>query len=218
MGHTASRFQQDAGFTDGFSVNLFNILASNGVLTRNGVGDVSFNVGAAVTGTFTCNLLDGELLRTGFGEDLQEQFGGAQPSGSAQPQFYRPDLIGSMNTAQQLQPRTANKTKGMKLLGVAVTYLITGAALTAHTCRLDRTIFANNVALATTNMLASGANGLATATQANPYVTAITIPAAGQIYYTADQTELWFELVATTQAGGAYRLYNIRALWEFNFS
>lgn len=221
MGHTQSRYQQDAGFPDGsvrYGPLSAMVTGAAAALTRNAVGDYSLNMGAAVTTTFAINLLEGEIIRTGFSEDLQESFGGAQPSGSAQPQFYRPDLIGSMNTAQQLQPRTGNKTKGMRLTALAVDYFITGAALTGHTIRLDSLTFVNGAIGAAANILAVAANGLQTAVSANRYVTSIVLPAAGQVYYTTDNTDLIAELAVTTQAAGAYRFYGFRALWEFNFS
>jgi hypothetical protein len=119
---------------------------------------------------------------------------------------------------QQLLPRTAFIPKGFQINSINVIYLVTGAALTGHTCRLDKSAFANNVALASTNVLTSGANGLATATQANPYCTEIAMPAAFQAYQVSDLSEYWFEVSATTQAAGAYRLYGLRAKVTFNFN
>jgi len=74
--------------------------------------------------------------------------------------------------------------KGFKLNSFDVIYSITTLALVAHTVTLATTVYANNVATAVTNAALTGA--LATATQANPYVTNITVnvpafnnPAAG---------------------------------------
>jgi len=164
------------------------------------------------------SLLDALVTRTGFGEDLQEQFGGTGIAASAQPQIYRPDVIPAMSAAQQLQPRTALKAKGIKPLALKLRYLITGAALTTHTCRVDKTVFANNAAVSVTSVIASSANGLATATQANPYVTTINFPSSAQTYMVTDNAELWFEVTVTTAAGGAYRLYGAEFLFEYNFN
>ncbi len=223
MPHTQSRYQQDLGFTDGLLVLSDFAIVPTGtgaptVPTRNGVGDISWNIGAAVGPiNYSMNLANGRLFRSGFGEDLQEQFGGAGIPASAQFQG-RPDTIGAMSALQQITPRTALKLKGIQINSINLIYLITGAALTTHTCRLDKSAFANNVALASTSVLASAANGLQTAIQANPYCTEIAMPASFQVYQISDLSEYWFEVTATTQAAGAYRLYGARAKVTFNFN
>lgn len=225
MPHTQSRYQQDLGFTDGVQyISSLNFIpagagAPAGFPTRNGAADFSWNLGAAVGPiTFSSPLYDGGLFRTGFGEDLQEQFGGTGIPASAQPQFYRPDISAGMSTAQQITPRTALKLKGFKPLSLKLVYLITGAALTLHQLRVDKITHANNVANAITAIIANGANGLATATQANPYVTTIAFAAGQQVYQVADLAQMWVELTVTTQAAGAYRLYACELTVEFNFN
>jgi hypothetical protein len=223
MPHTQSRYQQDLGFTDGrvfLGVGdlVWDVLAQ-AAIARNAPGNWSINhVAAANTTNFAGNLTNALIRRTGFGEDLQEQFGGTAIPGSAQVQVYRPDVIPSMNTAQQLQPRTALKIKGLKLLGFDVVYLITTAALVAHTCRVDQANFVNNVALAPTVVLASGANGLQTATQANPYVTNVPLTAPQQIYRNSVDSELWIEVSVQAAATSVYNLYGFDCLCEFNYN
>jgi hypothetical protein len=226
MPHTQSRYQQDLGFTDGrifigpgdIAVDVVaQVSAVSG--TRNAAGDWSINhVAAANTTNYAFNLTNVILRRSGFGEDIQEQFGGTGIPGSAQVQVYRPDVIPSMNTAQQLQPRTALKVKGIKLLSFDVIYLITTANLVAHTCRVDQTVFVNNVAKAITSLLASGANGLQTATQANPYVTNVALAAAAQIYRTGVDTQVWVEISSQTAATSVYQLYGVDCLVEYNYN
>lgn len=222
MPHTQSRYQQDLGFTDSYifipAPDFIQTGAGVATLTKNAVGDFSWNVGAAQVTVFDVHVTDGQIIRTGFGEDLQEQFGGTGIPASAQPQFYRPDVLGAMNTGQQLQPRTALKAKGIKPISLKVVYFISGAALTLHTVRVDKTVFANNVANAITSIIPNGANGLATATQANPYVTTVPFSAAQQIYQITDLSELWVEIAATTQVGGSYRLYGVELTTEYNFN
>jgi hypothetical protein len=223
MPHTQSRYQQDLGFTDGrvfLGVGdlVWDVLAQ-AAITRNAAGNWSINhVAAANTTNFACNLTNAIMRRTGFGEDLQEQFGGTGIPGSAQVQVYRPDVIPAMAAAQQLQPRTALKVKGIKLLSFDVIYFIGTAALTAHTCRVDQANFVNNVALAPTVVLASGANGLATATQANPYVTNVPLLAAQQIYRNSVDSELWIEVSVQAAATSVYNLYGFDCLCEFNYN
>lgn len=221
MPHTQSRYQQDLGFSDGYIHIPAPDWISTGAaatLTKNAVADISWNVGASLAAIFDVNVSDGQIARTGFGEDLQEQFGGTGIPASAQPQVYRPDVIPSMSTGQQLTPRTALKTKGFKPLSLKVIYAITGAALSLHTIRVDKTVYVNNVANAITPIIVNGANGLATATQANPYVTTIAFPAAQQIYQITDLAALWIEIAATTIAAGAYRLYGCEMSIEFNLN
>ena len=223
MAHTEGRYQQDLGFSDGrifFGPGDLNVIVSGGTapLTRNAAGDISYNLANSSTVVFLANVTQQILRRTGFSEDLQEQFGGTGIAGSAQPSPYRPDLIGAMNTGQQLQPRTAFKLKGFRLLSMDVIYSIAGAVATTNTIRVDQTLFVNNTANAITAVLANGANGLATATQANPYVTNVPLAAGQQIYrITADQ-QLWIELNVATGASGTYKLYGLDCLVEYNFN
>jgi hypothetical protein len=224
MPHTEGRYMQDLGFTDAFTrLTAFDFVSLGASAptapTRNAAGDFSWNVGASLGPiTFSTNLLGDMIQRTGFGEDLQEQYGGAGIAGSAQVRTYRPDVIGAMSALQELTPRTAFKTKGIRPVSLKVVYLITGAALSAHTIRIDQTVYANNVANAITSVLAVGANGLATATQANPYVTVVNFPAAFQIYDITDLSDVWVEVSATTQSSGAYRFYGAEFTFEYNFN
>jgi hypothetical protein len=226
MPHTQSRYQQDLGFSDGrvfigpgdITVDVVaQVTAVSG--TRNAAADWSINhVAAANTTNYAANLTNIILRRTGFGEDLQEQFGGTGIPASAQPQVYRPDVIGAMNTGQQLQPRTALKVKGIKLLSFDVIYVIGTANLVAHTCRVDQTTFVNNAAKTITSVLASAANGLATVTQANPYVTNVALAANQQVYRNLIDQQLWIEISSQTAATSVYQLYGIDCLCEFNYN
>lgn len=220
MPHTESRYQQDLGFTDGrMFCGAYEVMFSGTTaITRNAAGDWSINQGASQTVFYSVNINAAIQRRLGFSEDLQENFGGGGIPASAQPQIYRPDVIASMSSGQQLQPRTALKLKGYKLLSFDVIYLITGAALTGHTARVDQVVHANNVANAITSVLASGANGLATATQANPYVTSIALAANQQIYRSITDSNLIVEVSPVTQVAGAYRMYGIDLAFEFNWN
>lgn len=215
MPRTASRYNQDLGFVDGvlfLSANEAIATGGASTLTRNAAGDLSHNAGAAVSPIYSFNL-GAALLRTGIADDLQQQFGGSGVPGGAYPQGRPP-----FTAAQLLSPRTTNLLKGIKILSFGVVYLVTGAALTGHTCRVDKTVYANNVANAISAIVASGANGLATATQANPYVTEVALSAAEQVYRVSDLSQYWIEVAPTTQGGGAYRMYGVRVKVEFNFN
>ena len=123
-----------------------------------------------------------------------------------------------MNTGQQLQPRTLLKIKGFKLLSFDVIYLVGGADLTSINVRADQDAAVNNVAIASTVVLANAANGLIVTTRANRYVTNVPLPANQQIYRNVADTALWLELALVTPGGGTARLYGFDLLLEFNFN
>jgi hypothetical protein len=222
MPHTEGRYQQDLAFTDGlFIPNLSEIFTSGAnpaTQTRNGVGDFSLNQASSQTSNYSVNLLGSNLFRSGFGEDLQEQFGGTGIAASAQPQFYRPDLgILLQANSAQLNPRTALKTKGLKFRGVKVNYFVGAVALTSIVCRIDRSIFVDGVAISVTNVLASAANGLVTTNATTNHVITVNFPSP-LVYEITDWEELWFEMTVVTPAGGTFRLYGVESLIDFNYN
>jgi hypothetical protein len=223
MPKTQSRYQQDLGFTDGKIFcgpgDVFTTGGTAPTNTSNAPG-FSLNQGASLTNHYGTNLTNQILRRLGFFEDLQEQFGGGGIPASAQPQFYRPDVESTygvqMSKAQQIQPRTAFKTKGFRLISFDAIYGISGAALTTSSVRVDQIQYQNNLAPVNTVVIAAGANGLATATQAQPYVTTIT--PTFQPYFILNDSVLWIDWTVTTQAGGAFVFYGFDIAVEFNFN
>jgi hypothetical protein len=222
MPHTHGSFMQDLGFTDGRIFcgpgDLVWDIAAQGVVARTVAGQWSISHPAAANTTnFAINITQQVLRRTGYFEDLQEQFGGAGIPASAEIPG-RPDTFGSMNKAQQITPRTAFKIKGFKLTSFDVIYSIGTSNLTTHTCRTDVTQYFNNLAPVTTVVLASAANGLASATQAQPYVTSVAIPVGNQAFYNLVDQVIWVEVQAVAAAGTIYNLIGIDALVTFNFN
>jgi hypothetical protein len=229
MPHTQSRYQADLGFTDGrIWAGAGDVVFTGATLavTRVAAGEWGIVLGtpAAQANTFALNVTQSLIRKTGFSEDLQELFGAANPNspaataipGSAQVRNYRPDQIGSMNTGQQIQPRTALKTKGLKLVGFDAVYAITTLALTSNTCRVDQTVFVNNVAPAITSLLASGANGLATATQAQPYVTTVNLTTSS--YIITPDSNIWIEMVMTGAATSNLTFFGFDLFFEYNYN
>jgi hypothetical protein len=206
---------QDLSVTDGyFILNPSSALVTGAVatLTRNAAGNYSLNWGASVSPIIGFNVTEDQVIRVGQDEDLQEQFGGGGIFASAEPQG-RPPFTG-MNP---ITPRTGYKTKGFQLTGMQLIYGISGAALTSISCRLDRTIFQNNQALAISPIIASATNGLQTAVQANPYVTSVAnLPA--QPFIVTDMTTLFFEVAPIVPASGAFVLYGLRVLFNYNYN
>jgi hypothetical protein len=222
MPHTQSRYQQDLGFTDGRIFcgpgEIVWDVAAQAAIARTAAGQWSISHAvAANTTNFAVNVTQAILRRLGFFEDLQEQYGGTGIAASAQFQG-RPDTIGAMSAIQEITPRTAFKVKGFKLLSFDVIYSIATLALTSHTCRVDQTLYVNNIAAATTAVLASAANGLQTAVQANPYVTNVPLAANQQIYRNLADQALWIEIAANAQATTVYNLIAVECLVEFNFN
>ena len=96
-------------------------------------------------------------------------------------------------------------SKGFRLDSFDVIYSIATLALDAHSITLDRIAYANNVAVSVTSIPLTGS--LATATQANPYVSniAVTTPAFD---VTADSKYV-MELTVNNSATSAYDYYGI---------
>jgi len=105
---------------------------------------------------------------------------------------------------------TANK--GARIDSIEVSYQVLTVALTTHTFGNIRTrTFANNVANAIANYAGGSAATLATATQANPYYTTVTITAP--VFMNLDDTEVNIEWQAVMANTGVYRVYGIMVNW-----
>jgi len=168
---------------------------TNSALTRNAAGDYSLNTGASLAA----------VISAAFNEGLMRRV---------------PGLLGNLAAdGTNLVVGDAAVPRGLKITDITVHYQITGAALTAHTVRLDRIKFVNNVANAVSVVLANAANGLATAVQANPYTTKIVVvdPQSVSGYDTSDNSGVFIEINATTQGGGVYRFYGITLHYTFNY-
>ncbi len=107
--------------------------------------------------------------------------------------------------------RTAS-SKGFSLTSIDVVYSIGTANLTAHTATLDKVSYANNSAVTITSAPLTGS--LATATQAQPYVSnlAVTTPAFNN---TAD-SKLVFEVTVNAATTSAYDMYGINLKFSRN--
>lgn len=223
MPHTQSRYQQDLGFPDGevFAApgDFVWSAVANAAIVRVAAGNWVLQQASSLTVIYAVNLTTLMLRREGFGEDLQEQFGGGGIAGSAQQQFYRPDQSAGMSTGQQITPRTALKVKGFKLLSFDVVYQTGTLALTSINVRVDQTVFVNNTLPAITSVLANGANGLSTAVPSTgPFVTTVNLLAAQQIYRTLEDAQLWIELAVVTPATSTFNLYGFDCDIEYNFN
>jgi hypothetical protein len=128
-----------------------------------------------------------------------------------------PQPASSMGTLQEITPRTGLKIKGIKPLSITVIYQVTTGAMTTLTMQLNQVIYKNGVALAITNLLASGANGLINVAAATPYVTVVPIPNA--VYYQITPlTQLWLEFNLSAPVSNSFQLYGVEMNCEFNFN
>ena len=223
MSNTQARWEQDTPFLDGvFPVTIddINVYAAASTKTRNAKGDYSLNQ-AASNATVYATSFAGLIFRTGQSPFLQEQFGTA--AGVAGPTSIAntssPDgTIGvpPFTGASQLVPFVGQIPKGIKILDITLKYQVTTNPLSLHTIGLSKTVFANNVAPAVTDILANAANGLATAAQAQPYVTKVSL--VSPVFQVSDLADIWLEIDATTPVGGTYRLYGASVHVAFNYN
>ena len=79
MPHTKSRYMQDLAFSDArirLAPSQELLAFGTATLTRTAAGNINFAQGASLTNQYTANMTSVLIRRTGFFEDLQEQFGG----------------------------------------------------------------------------------------------------------------------------------------------
>lgn len=223
MSRTGGRFEAKTTFTDGYyNFGAQDFESYGGVATtfvRSGSGLYVQNVAASLSPIFICTL-SSILFKTGQTPFLQQQFGTA--AGVAGPTSVAntndPDSqIGPppQTGAKSITPQAGFLLKGTNISDITLKYSISGAALTAHTIGITKTVFANNVAPVVTNVLANAANGLATATQAQPYVTKIAVNSGMLV---TDLSDYNIELDVSTQVAGVYQLFGVTIHVQYNYN
>jgi hypothetical protein len=218
MPHTKSRYMQDLGFSDArirLSPQQELIAFGTTVLTRTAAGNINYAQAASQTVQYTADMTAAMLRRTGFFEDLQEQFGGLGIPASAEYQG-RPDTLGSMSTGQPITPRTAFKIKGYQLNSFDVIYAVGTNPLTAISCQVNLASYVAGSAPVIVNQLASAANGLLVAV-ATMNVINVAMPSPQSYVISPDQDQ-WIEVSIQTPAGGTATIWGIDALITFNFN
>lgn len=119
----------------------------------------------------------------------------------------------------QLTPVTSPRPKGITIKEIYPVYSVAGAALTTNTIGVTKTVInPSNVAPTITNILASAANGLSTATNAQPYITPIQVPIANAIYLNSKYTELYMEWAVSTAGGGTAVLNGVFVDITYNYN
>lgn len=239
MPRTQGRYQQDLGFTD------FNLVAApldiisfgTTTLTRNAIWDYSWNVGNSQTCRFIIPITSVIMQRLWQMDDsaMLENFGTGTP-GQGNP---GPTLTGSQTYSvsgqgtpwgvtgrppytgiTQFTPVTgvAGRPKGFKLTDITLVYLVGGATLDALTIGVEKNVYANNTAIASTAILAVAANGLTATVQANPFVIQVPIAAGNQLYNMTDNSEIISEVTVTTGGSATFRLYRASIHGHFNWN
>lgn len=220
MSGTAGAFYADTAHTGGWywhgAANLEPFATQLLLLTRNALADYSWNrtPAAGVENYNVVSSLDElkRLIEVPFkGMPFQEQFGTA--AGTA---GYPADAPGfpPYTGASQLTPPLNAPPKGVQITDVAVVYTVGVVNLTAASLSLNRTVFANNVAPAITN-LPIAATALPLVVQANPYVAvrAVTAPA----FEITDLSDVSCEFAFTMANTGTVRVYGIGFHCNFNY-
>ena len=105
--------------------------------------------------------------------------------------------------------------KGLQIDSVDVIYQVLTVAASAATMGLTSTNFVNLVAPAVTNIIALAANGLPTATAAQPAVTNVAVASPAMIV--ALDTELLLNINLTAGSGGTIKFYGACIKGHYQF-
>lgn len=194
--------------------------SSNLVLTRNAVGDYSLNRTAGGAETYIPVACFSNLRKlTTYpginGMPFQEHFGTA--AGGAGYPAGAPGLP-PFTGATQLTPATAPTPKGLQVTDVVAIYQVGVVDLTSASLSLNRTVFANNVANAITNVpISATALPLTAAGDATgPYVVtrAVTTP----VFEVTDLSDLALELTVVMANTGTIRIYGLGFHVNYNYN
>lgn len=215
MSRTQKQYWADAFHTGGWvwigapNLSFVPSGANNLVLTKNATGDFSLNRTAAGAETYSVVTDIGELRRLLEKMDFQEQFGGsgAGPFGKVGA----PPFTG----ATQLTPDTAVQSKGLQLIDVVVVYTVGVAALTSAALSLNKTVYANNVANAITN-LPIDATALTLTAQANPFLAKRALTTPTTIVDDNSSVNLEFNFVMANT--GTIRVYGLGFHVSYNYN
>ncbi len=99
----------------------------------------------------------------------------------------------------------AAASKGFRLDSFDLVYAIAANALDAHSVVLDRIAYANNVAVSVTSIAITGV--LATATQANPYLTNVVVDTPA--FDNTDDSKYVMEVTVDNAAASEYDFYGV---------
>ncbi len=186
---------------------------------RNALGDVSLNNTAGVsTVQFWANLADIKRPYINFpaypgqgtvpvSNEFQELYGASAGPGNP----FSGGLSGS-------QFGTPALPWGMAIIDVFAIYSVLTATLTTCTIGVNRATYTENVAFTNTAVLpATGISTALTTGAGTPHVQKVSL-AQPLVYETGDNSDVNIELLITTQATSAVRIYGIGAHVAYEFS
>jgi hypothetical protein len=201
--------------------------AANAARGSAGAGLFALNLTAGQVGTFFANL---ELyIRTGvYGTTAydQEQYGTAasvpgpstvaNTSGPlAELPGFPPMVAANMPTLGGIQRGPI--PKGTQIDSVDIIYNIGAVNASTATIGLTKTVFADGVAPAVTNLIALGSNGMPVAFQANPHVFNVAVGSPAMI--TSSDTEVVLNVNLTAGAAtGTVAFYGVVVHCHYNFN
>jgi hypothetical protein len=228
---TSGYVQQGLPNPDGHIFIDLNTYATSGAgtRTRQGAGLVAVTQAAATNAIYEIPLAD-LIFRYGMQDDSQMAFG--RPNGTsganalalgigvvdqtpysraARPPIPSAQVFGSGGTALSI-------AKGISLTGITVCYQVLGAAATAITLGITKTLFTPPlVAPVVTTILANGANGLSTAITAAGVVNSTYIPINSGML-TSRLAQYLLELDATTAIGGTINFFGMFLDVAYNYN
>lgn len=124
-------------------------------------------------------------------------------------------LLKKIGSDPQTGPNPTHDIRGVQITAIDLIYAIATTALNSHAFDLHQTTYANNAAPVVSSTVGGTLSGtLATATQAQPYVSTITVGTPFVVNTTL--VELWLEIAIDAAAGTVYDLYGAQVRFNYN--
>jgi hypothetical protein len=205
----------------------FNNIGGVSTIATDGAGLVYALLGNNAVGAFYANTA--LLLRTGVYATpslTQSQFGtslslpgpvASIPNSSdpeAMPTGYPPWTSNQLPTLGNI--RRGPIAKGMQIDSIDVIYTPLTLAAAVATVGLTKTVFKNGVAPVVTNLIALGANGLATTVATQPQV--FNVPVATPAMIVDADASLFVNVNLTAGATGTVKFYGVVVHAHYNFN
>lgn len=190
----------------------FNFLSGTWLYTRSAIGNYFFRrTAGASSDAAVLNLTQAVLKKIGS-DPTEDIYDG--PSAAAQ---YIPDYIAKAADQGNYLGSPTARVRGFQITAIDVIYGIATDALAAHTLSLRQTTYANNVAPSVATPSAT-TGSLATATQALPYLSTITVTTPYIIGGNTTRVADWLEINAdaTGHATAVYDFYGVAIKFNYN--
>jgi hypothetical protein len=230
MSNTDGQHTMDTPFPDMqvyVDATWFNNIGGTSTIATDGAGLVYALLGNSAVGAFYANLA--LLLRTGvyatpalaqsqFGTSLSLPGPVASIPNSSDPDAmavgYPPIIAAQMATLGNL--RRGPFAKGMQIDSIDVIYTPLTLAAAVATVGLTKTVFKNGVAPVVTNLIALGANGLATTVATQPQV--FNVPVTTPAMIVDSDVAQYVNVNLTAGATGTVKFYGVVVKAHFNFN